>query len=509
MSNPALNQPPTDDGPLPVEKPATTKPPRKRWRWILGTLLVIFVGILFLPNLLVTAYVLNPILSRLLKDRITATVGGVHVGWFGPLSVTDLHVAETSGEQVITAKSLATEKSLLPLLRDPSHVGDIIVDSPTVNLTFLEQGTNFHRVINALKPPDAEPSKKKKLPTDAAVILRDLRFVVRSQDELRPLVDAPFEDLVLHYRAAEEPQVLELQPGLILDQAALTPELFQYGLQFILPILSDTTIVEGEISLRSEGVTLPLEQPAMTSGTAQLTIHSVAVGTNSALAKQIAQLVALLFGKEAPERMVLVDGSIIDVTMKDRVITHRGAKFGLPQIHPRLVIETQGDVGLDKSLDLQLMIPVPRGLAENSANTLLESDGESEINTKIIIPIRGTIEKPEVQWNTVAADVAALLRRAPTSDEDAPSATDRALNIAADLLQSQADGNGSEAAATAIDLAGRLGQYWQARRQKQAEQETTNNDEANNSNQEIQEDESPDTQRRPLRRLLDRLRKPD
>ncbi len=427
----------------------------RRWMVLLGLLGIVFLGLL--PRFIGSHWIVDPLLARALKGDFRATVGSVSLGWFSPLSISNIDIVEQQQQSLIHIERVQSHKSLVPLLMDHRRLGAIDLESPTVNLTLLDQGTNLQKLLATFKPADL-PEKKPAEPLRAnfQIVVQGLRFVVRDGNNLKPLLDTPIGDFTVEYVAVDNAPVVQVAAGTLLDHAPLTPELFDYGLQFVLPIVSNAAAVEGSISLATQNISVPLSNPKDLVGGGRLTIHEVAMGVRSPLILKISEFAATVFRRPMPNRVVLADESNIDFLIDQQQVWHEGVRFGLPEIDPDLVFATSGTVGFDHRLELVLEIPLPVHWLANRAEI-------KELGIKPLhIPIRGTLEEPIIAWSETGAELSTLLSDIQRRLGDSAPLRSAILGEASELAEGK--GDAIETAAAALEM-------WQKFRQSREDRE--------------------------------------
>ncbi|XZE52757.1 hypothetical protein SH139x_004462 [Planctomycetaceae bacterium SH139] len=407
--------------PQPEKRPVTRS--SRRWgSWIAAGLLLVGLAVLIAPTLLGSSWVVNPLLARFLKDDLRAEVAGVKLGWFRPLEISQLTIQEPSGELLIDVASIRGQRSLLGLLWDRQQWGEVRVIRPTVNLSQLDEGTNFRKLVSALRPAKQEPpAAREPLRADVEVRIEDLRVVIRDQQQVRPLLDVPWEDFAVRYAASTSEPLVSVPPTELFRRAKLTPELFAFGLKYVIPVAAEAAAIDGEVSLAVGDIRLPLDSLLDSAGSGRLTVHAVSLQARSPLMKQISEVLGKLLRSEGAGRVVLVADSEIEFALADRRVHHAGLKFGLPAIDPDLVFETSGTVGFDQSLDLILTVPISSRLLERASGFLaaLNPEVTSQVGDAIEdavgeqassaalstakfqglrIPIRGTLSEPQILW---------------------------------------------------------------------------------------------------------------
>lgn len=198
------------------------------------------------------------------------------------------------------------------------------------------------------------------------------------------------------------PSVFSLQPGPLVTNVAMSPEVNERILKFIAPVFADATQIDGQYSVTLRELALPLSaaEPggAVASGRAAgvLDIHRVRVtpGPTAAewvgLVKQIEGL--LRDGVQSVTQgsntvLLSITDTPIEFQMVDGRVYHRGLKFYVGDA----LVESSGSVGVDETLNLMLTVPILDKWVERRPQYLSGLRGQS-----VRIPIGGTFSKPKV-----------------------------------------------------------------------------------------------------------------
>jgi hypothetical protein len=219
------------------------------------------------------------------------------------------------------------------------------------------------------------------------------------------------------------------------------------GLELVAPVLANSSWVQGEISLSIDELRLPLDRPRTVAGVdppsadgpaaraaGRLELHSVETGLKNPLLQQIADKVATLFNSQMPTRIRITDNSTVKFELRDRRVYHEGLAFGLPEISPSLILRTSGTVGLDKTLDLRVDVPVLIDLAFSGPIA-------QRVSGKTIqLSVTGTLDKPKVSLpkdKSIVQQFSSLLSDEPNEADGV--ASDDLVGLARDLLPAAKD----------------------------------------------------------------------
>ncbi|MBA3481800.1 MAG: hypothetical protein H0T51_08300, partial [Pirellulales bacterium] len=212
------------------------------------------------------------------------------------------------------------------------------------------------------------------------------------------------------------PQVLELAPGQMISNVAISAEVSERMLKYAAPIVAGATRTEGSFSFFMEGAQIPLRQPKQGRLTGRLTIHNLAVMPGPML-QSIAGLIRQIegFGKTAqgaggnplegllgglqpqqpaqPVKGITMTERAIDIQVADGRVYHRNLEFLIDDVPVR----SQGSVGFDESLALEIEVPIQAKWV-GSKPALQPLIGQS-----IRIPVTGTFAKPNIDERAIGA----------------------------------------------------------------------------------------------------------
>ncbi len=439
---------------------------------VLGGFLLLLIGLLVLPTVLGTKWIYQPLVNRLAADDFALSVESVRLRWFSPLKFTGIEVTQSDGTSLISVDEIRTNRGLFGYLIGGRRVGRIEIVRPTADVRLLEDSTNLTRFIKAIEgktkaagdsgESESDLRSSGKLRFDVQVVVIEASAKVSRDTE--QLVVIPAFDLDVQYLAADGPSRLKIAPARVLKEVELTPELIDLGLGHAVPLLAESAWFDGRVSLDIDAIEVPLDDPIQSTGDATLTLHTVRSGPNDPAIVNVLDFIAKLRGREPQHEFVFVDGSQIAVGLRDSQVTHSGLQVGLPQIDPRLQLESAGSVGLsDQRLALVLGVPVP-------VEQLARRDSVRQLGVpKINVPIGGTLHEPVVEWNVMRGDSAELigLIRGQLS-EDAPG-TAAVLGA----LEGLAGGDADQAISAATDLIQELRERRRAAREAAKESPAT------------------------------------
>ncbi len=472
------------------------KTPSTRRRWVLiGIGVFVSAAVLILaalPTILGEKWIYQPLVDRLAVEDFRLTVGKVRLRWLSPLRFEQLAITQSDGKNLLTIDQIRTNRSLLGYLLGGRQLGRIEIVKPTVDLALLDDGTNLQRLISAFedrvqstKDPNEPKRSKPKLDLEVAVI--DLSAKVQRPADPEPLVVIPPFNLQVRYRSLDGPTHLTVASTSVLKEVELTQELIELGLGHAIPLLAKSAWFDGKVSLDIGELDIPLDAPVDSTGTAVLTLHQVRSGPAQPAVLDLLELLSRLREQPANPELVFVDGSQINLQVANQRVTHSGMRAGLPKVDERFQLATSGSVGLiDKQLDLLLELPLP-------IEQLARRDEIKELGVPTLgLPIRGTLEEPQVEWRQMRDESAALLGMMRQRLEKEAPKTASVLGALEGLAGGQAD----QAIAAGVGLIQEL------RKQRQAVREQSVREQTNEEKNDRADDSQPRS--RPLRDLFRR-----
>jgi translocation and assembly module TamB len=195
-------------------------------------------------------------------------------------------------------------------------------------------------------------------------------------------------------RLNAKPADIVLPRGPLLTDVHLSPELCQRGLRFIAPVLADSTVADGRLSISLDGGRFPLADPMAGDISGHLAMRAEAHPGPIAreflvLIKELTSVLQRGSLKDLTEEtgaLVSVNESNIDFRCINRRVYHRGLRFTVGTTP----ITTYGWVGFDDTLGIVAEVPIQAKLfgIDLSLGTL-----EGQV---LQIPINGTLDDPQL-----------------------------------------------------------------------------------------------------------------
>ena len=196
--------------------------------------------------------------------------------------------------------------------------------------------------------------------------------------------DLTQDDLVLHQK-----------PMTMLENVEITEQMCKGWLKYITPLLAETTSVDGRMSLRVDGAQLTPANPQNQTVAGQLVIHNASVGPGP-LSNQVIGIVKQVEAIRKRDFTQVVSSTQqvwMDMSQQQvnfRMVNGRVAHDNLRVKIGDATIVTQGDVGVDGSMNMLASMPIPADWTQKSP-WLASLEGQS-----LQFPVQGTFTSPQV-----------------------------------------------------------------------------------------------------------------
>lgn len=146
-------------------------------------------------------------------------------------------------------------------------------------------------------------------------------------------------------------------------------------------------------------------------------MHRASVALKNTIASNVTGLIVTLLGNSLPDTMTVAKGVNVRFQVINGRIHHQGLALLLPRGESSIEIVSNGSVGLDETLDLQVSIHLTAGMLGQSALAKgLTSD-------PIVIAVEGTLDNPEIGLPKKSGWVQALERLISPEDHGSDNET--------------------------------------------------------------------------------------
>lgn len=265
---------------------------------------------------------------------------------------------------------------------------------------------------------------------DIPLEIRDGRFVSQaafpvSQGTLRWNIEG---DL------SEDPLAIRQSQERVIENVAITREMCQGWLKFVAPLLADATSVQGSVSLDIERAEIIPSDWTKQTMIGQVRVHGATVGPGP-LADQLLMLVQQIRnlrkgagasdGGGQPTSWLQLPDQSIGFQVEQGRVAHRGLQIQAGDV----VMVTSGSVGLDGTLEMVAAVPIQKDWVDKTPAL------QSLAGQQIQLPIRGTMQRPQLDLNGLAGMTQSLATAALQGA--AQKQIDRGLNKILGPLEKQ------------------------------------------------------------------------
>ncbi len=138
--------------------PPARKSRRRRW-WIVGVSVVLLAW--FLPALVAHTPIVDRVVHSVASDlNGQVSVEAVSLGWFSPVRVQGISLADKQQQQVLEVPQAESEKTLLGLLLNSSRPGTFRLVAPKLSVAFQGGSSNIEQILAAYLESDEESTSQ-------------------------------------------------------------------------------------------------------------------------------------------------------------------------------------------------------------------------------------------------------------------------------------------------------------------------------------------------------------
>ncbi|MEZ6128369.1 MAG: hypothetical protein R3C59_06785 [Planctomycetaceae bacterium] len=411
-----------------TESAAKSKHPRQWRRAIVTTSVVcgmLFSVVAVAPTAVMNSSYRNSLLNQRLQERgLTAVSAAGSGSWLTPIQFHDLTIEDETGSIRCSIRSVQTSKSLIGLILNGGDLGTFTIVEPAVSLALDDNG-NLPEALTR-KSPDPLPDDA--IP-DMAFVVQDAALTLTAPWRPVPIVEVQQLDLSGNITTDNEGRWLTLDPVQIFDHEILTDAHTQQNVALIAPVLSKTTALQGEVSVRLDGFRHRLDAqtpgPVPIAGVA--TFHSVEAKLRPDWAAQVTQFIGGATGQQVPQRLEVVRDSSVAFHVDDDGVHHEGLALLLPELGSRMQIESSGVVGLDERLDLKFRLHFPQSLPGSGLFTGIVS---KMLSGPMTLFVKGTVSEPKLEAPPGFSVVDQLSHNLdPNSGDSPPSVVESVMKL--------------------------------------------------------------------------------
>ena len=192
-----------------------------------------------------------------------------------------------------------------------------------------------------------------------------------------------------------QPYRLQVPKGVVLNHAAIGPEVCRTWMRYIAPLLADATTAEGKFTLSlNQDLVMPLENPMSGTFAGRMAIDAITIGPGplgQSLISTLRQTFALIGKGDKLQSLsdkpwLQLPRQSINVSLENGIIKHDQLMMNIGEVQ----ILTTGSVSVNQSIDIQVIIPIkPDWISDRPIVKTVLGDA-------IRIPLRGKLNRPEM-----------------------------------------------------------------------------------------------------------------
>ncbi|PQO26292.1 hypothetical protein [Blastopirellula marina] len=393
-------------------------PKKRRWRlWLFCACAALILLIAALPTIASYRPLTQSGLSAVLAaSEVEVTVDSVSLGWLTPSQIEGLNIRQREDKFNVSVPHMRNDVYFWQLILNPRQLGNLDIVDPNLHFVIQKQEDSLVDAINAEPTPIDQTKLTQALNRQISVNIRNATLSAQRPGGANWQIDH-FE-LSGHLTPANEERgpLLRFDHIQAMDHFKLTEEMCDDLLKYAVPIMHGVTNVNGEASLRFEAWEIPLDNPKRGSGRGTLEIHHASLVSGPVI-RSITDALQI-----APS-VQIADDCHVKFRLENERVYHEGLELGLPNFR----IQTSGSVGLDDTLDITCVIPIPIDESiDESMPILFALKGKT-----LRLHITGTLQEPQVD----VADSLAELTQSILGGEAGDIQVDQILGAAAGVLQ--------------------------------------------------------------------------
>ncbi|EAQ81986.1 hypothetical protein [Blastopirellula marina] len=405
---------------------APLKKRRRRW-WVFSALAALLLFIAFLPTLASYRPLTQGGLSAVLAaTEVEVFVDRVSFGWLAITQIEGLQIRQREGKFNVSVPQMSNDVYFWQLIANPRQLGNLEIIQPDLHFVIQKPEDSLIDSI-ADEPTPLDPEKlTEALNRQISVNIRDATLSAQRPGGAAWKIEHFELSGKLTPATSQQGPLLRLDHIQAMDHFQLTEEMCDDLLKYAVPIMHGVTNIHGEASLRFEAWEFPLENPQQGTGRGSLEIHEASLVSGPIL-KSITDALQM-----APS-VQIASNCKVKFKLADGRVYHEGLELGFPNCRVR----TSGWVGLDDTLDILCVIPIPVGDSIDETLPLLQSLQGKTIRLRIT----GTLQQPQVGLDDTFNQLAQTFLGA--SDGGAIP-VDQVLSAASGMLQKMRKGAPSE-----------------------------------------------------------------
>jgi translocation and assembly module TamB len=208
-----------------------------------------------------------------------------------------------------------------------------------------------------------------------------------------------------------QPQRVIIPAGPLISNVQISPAVSEQMLKYVAPVLGGATRVDGKFSIDLAETQIPLGDAKKLSTEGRLSVHQLTVLPGPLIADVVTLIQRIqslkdpqnLLGKAVQPKqatLMAMNDQQIDFKVIESRVYHRNLQFVVDDVP----ITSQGSVGFDQTLALELTIPIQDRWIDGE-DALRGLAGQS-----LKIPIQGTFQNPRIDERAIADITKQIIR---------------------------------------------------------------------------------------------------
>ncbi|MCC9605705.1 AsmA-like C-terminal region-containing protein [Blastopirellula sp. JC732] len=379
----------------------TDETPKKRswfW-WIFCAFGAIVLFVAALPTLVSYRPLTQGGLSAVLAaSEVEVMVDRVSLGWLTPTRIEGLKIHQREDKFEVSVPKMRNDVYFWQLIVNPRQLGNLEIIKPNLHFIIQKKEDSLIDSVASEPAPIDQKNLSEALNRQVSVEIQDATLSANRPGGAEWKIE--HFDLSGHLTPSTDDHgpLLKFDHIQAMHHFKLTEEMCDDLLKYAVPIMHGVTNVNGEASLRFEEWEFPLDNPKAGSGHGTLEIHHA-----SLIAGPVVRSVTDAL-QMAPT-VQIADNCQVDFKLENGRIYHDGLEIGLPNCR----VKTSGSVGLDDTLDILCVIPVPLDKTINEETPILNMLRGKTLRLKITgtlqQPIVGLADSPENMTETLLGNI--------------------------------------------------------------------------------------------------------
>ena len=207
-------------------------------------------------------------------------------------------------------------------------------------------------------------------------------------------------------RQIDDSTWMEINPGSIVNEVAITPKMSKQWLRFIAPLIADATEIDGNVGITLDEAKINLSDPSKTKVDGRLKLDTIRLSAGpftSQLIQTVQQVRSLSeqpldpsLDNRARSTIMKIPEQSVSFAVANQIVAHDRLQVELD----RAQLITTGQVSFNSELNLTVAVPLdPNWLGK---------DLEPLAGQTLYLPVRGSLERPIIDGTNLQAMIRQL-----------------------------------------------------------------------------------------------------